>query len=249
MKRITLPLQSQPATALFPSQHASAAEISTALGLPTHKAVLLVVGAAGTLNPLLRPQLAPLFDEVARVAREAEAILLDGGTQAGVMALLGEAVARQGNHSALVGVVPAALVAHPENPAAHAPLEPHHSHFVLVEGQEWGNETAMLLALTTALAAAPAGQLPVVVLLAGGGSIARNEIVQAVRHHLPVLVLAGTGGLADELAAAWPTRQTPPEEPKMAEMLAGGKLRFFPLDGSAAALGQELRQLLAVPQR
>lgn len=244
MKNITLSLGSQPATVLFPTRQASPAEIAHALHLPPHRAVLLVVGAAGNLNPALQPQLAPLFDEVARVAHETDAVLLSGGTQAGVMALLGEAVARHHAGLALVGVAPAALVNYPGGPAANAPPEPHHSHFVLVEGTDWGNETAMLFDLTASLATSPTGPLPAAVLLAGGGGIARNEIVQAARHRLPVLVIAGTGGLADELAAAWPQRQTPPEEPKLAEILADGQLQFFPLEGAPAALAQLLRELL-----
>lgn len=243
MKKLVLHLESQSALAVLPDSQARISEIIDTLQLPAHRAVLLVVGAAGNLNPALRPQLAPLFDAVAQVAYETAAVLLDGGTQAGVMALLGEAVARRAHRPALLGVAPAALVSYPGGPATNAPLEPHHSHFVLVEGTDWGDETATLLDLTTDLATSPTGPLPVAVLLAGGGGIARNEMVQAARHRLPVLVIAGTGGLADELAAAWPHRQTPPEEPKLAEILANGQLHFFPLDGTPA-LAQALRQLL-----
>lgn len=244
MKKLILNIGSRPATALLPVSQASISEIIDSLPLPPHQAVLLVVGAAGSLSPRVRPQLVPLFEQVAQVAHETGTILLDGGTQAGVMALLGEAVARQGNRSALLGVAPAALVSYPGAPATNAPLEPHHSHFVLVEGPEWGNETATLFALATGLAAPPTGPLPAAVLLAGGGGIARDEIVQAVRHQLPVLVITGTGGLADELAAAWPNRQTPPEETKLAEILAAGRLQFFLLDGAPTVLAQMLRQLL-----
>lgn len=245
MKKLVLHLGSQSALAVLPNSQASIPKIIDTLQLPAHRAVLLVVGAAGNLNPALRPVLAPLFDAVAQVAHETAAVLLDGGTQAGVMALLGEAVSRRAHRPALLGVAPAALVSYSNGgPTTNAPLEPHHSHFVLVEGPEWGDETATLFDLTSGLAASPTGPLPAAVLLAGGGGIARNEMVQAARHRLPVLVIADTGGLADELAAAWPQRQSPPEEPKLAEILAGGKLRFFPLDGAPAALAQALRQLL-----
>ena len=244
MKKQLLPLTGPPATAVFATPTAGTAAIGHALSLPPHRAVLLVIGAAGNLNPELRPQLAQLFDAVARVAHDTGALLLDGGTQAGVMALLGEAVARQPQRPPLLGVAPAALVSYPGSPATSAPLEPHHSHFVLVAGTEWGDETATLFALTAALATSPTGPLPAAVLLAGGGGIARNEMVQATRQGLPVVVISGTGGLADELAAHWPTRQTPPEEPRLAEILATRNLQFFPIAGAAADLSQALRQLL-----
>ena len=249
MKKTSFRLGPRAAIAVFPPLQAPASAIKEALHLPPYQAVGMVVGAAGSLDPALRPALAPLFETIVRVAHEASAVLLSGGTRAGVMALLGEAADRQLYTSAVVGVAPAALVHYPGGAAHAAPLEPHHSHFVLVEGQNWGDETATLFGVATELANTPAGRRPAVVLLAGGGGIARNEIVQATRHRLPVLVISGTGGLADELAAAWPQRQTPPSESRLAEILTTGNLRFFPLDGTPAALAQELRQLLGVPLR
>lgn len=244
MKKITLPFKYRPATAVLPTRPTSAVEIIGALDLPPYRTVLMVVGSAGNLNPELRPVLGPLFDAVSQVAHEAGAILLDGGTQAGVMALLGEAVARQGNRSALLGVTPAALVSYPGGPGGDTSLEPHHSHFVLTEGSEWGDETVTLFALTSCLAAPPTGLLHAAVLLVGGGSIAHNEMVQAARHRLPVLVISATGGLADELTTVWPNRQIQPEEPRLAEILADGRLQFFPLNGAPVALAQALRHLL-----
>src|SRR6185295_9926627 len=79
-------------------------------------------------------------------------VIIDGGTHAGIMALMGDGVAGRGYRTELIGVAPANKVTYPESKStAETPLEPNHSHFVLVEGNEWGSETAMLFSLANAL--------------------------------------------------------------------------------------------------
>ncbi len=210
------------------------------LTLPDYDAVLTVIGSAGSLDPQLLPRLAQLFGRgVARAAQQARAVLVDGGTQAGVMALLGEAVAGLGGHTPLVGVAPASLVSYPLGPAGEAALEPHHSHFVLTPGLSWGDETKTLFGLVQALATQGRPR-PAAVLLVGGGRVARTEVLQTVRLGLPLVVLTGSGGLADELAAVWPTRAELPDDPVMAEILADGRLRFYPLQKSVEGLENTL---------
>jgi hypothetical protein len=77
-----------------------------------------------------------------------------------------------------------------------ADLQGHHSHFMLAETAEWGGETALM----TGVAESLAGQTPVLMTLAGGGNVARNEVLHAARHGWPVFALAGTGRVADSLA-------------------------------------------------
>jgi SLOG in TRPM, prokaryote/SMODS and SLOG-associating 2TM effector domain 1 len=81
-----------------------------------------------------------LIDGLARVVSEERLTLITGGTDAGVFSLLGAGL---GDHSpaASVGVAPAGRVTWPGRTDAApdaVPLEPHHSHFALVEGEEWG---------------------------------------------------------------------------------------------------------------
>src|SRR5206468_11337979 len=57
----------------------------------------------------------------------------------------------------LIGVAPAGAVALPRSSDPHpapeaVPLEPHHSHFLLVPGERWGDESPWLAAVVAALA-------------------------------------------------------------------------------------------------
>ena len=60
--------------------------------------------AAGSLDERLVPKLTQFFVRVvARAAVEAGATIVDGGTQAGVMALMGEGMDSHGFHTGLLG--------------------------------------------------------------------------------------------------------------------------------------------------
>jgi hypothetical protein len=229
------------AVAVFPGAGENAADVLRALALPAHQAVLVVLGTAADPAAALLPRLTQLFGRgVAKAALDTGAVVLDGGTDAGVMRLMGLGVASRGQRTPLVGVAPAALVAAPSQAANGPALDHNHSHFVLTEGSQWGAETAMLFQLAEALRAAPAAPAPVLVLVVGGGDITAQEVLRAVRLRLPILIMTGTGGLADALAEAWPTRDALPDDPTLAEILAEGTLCFYPATGSAPGLAQHI---------
>src|SRR5439155_8336988 len=109
--------------------------------------VLLLIGGAGGLSERDQARLRPLFEaSVAPVIDSLGAIAVDGGTDAGVMRLLGRARATTGGSFPLVGVVARGTVQLPgEDPVPRAcPLEPNHTHFVLVPGRLWGDESPWL---------------------------------------------------------------------------------------------------------
>ena len=188
-----------------------------ALGLAHPRPVLVVVGGADSLEPQLAGRLQRLFERGAlRAAAATGAAVVDGGTASGVMAVLGEASAASDTTVPLLGVAPAAKVTWPGDPrklAGVTGLEANHSHFVLADGEDWGDETTLLFDLVDALSAGSRA----CVLVAGGGStqggkssVTADEVLTAVRAGLPVVVLGGTGGFADELGARL-RRGTPPE--------------------------------------
>jgi hypothetical protein len=171
------------------------------LGLAPSRAVILVIGGADSLTTEGSEQLAELLARgVVRVAADAPAVVVDGGTDAGVMALTGQAVARDGHRVVLVGVAPEAKVAYSQvgtSDDARVPLEPNHSHFVLVDGTDWGDTTETMLSFVDALVGRPPSVAAVVV---GGGPVARAEVAEVARRRWPVVLITGTGGVADELA-------------------------------------------------
>jgi SLOG in TRPM, prokaryote/SMODS and SLOG-associating 2TM effector domain 1/Protein of unknown function (DUF4231) len=221
------------------------------LGLRAPRPTLWVVGGADNLDRAVRPGLQRMFDDAAApVVAEVGGVLVDGGTQSGVMEILGRAVAGQHEPLDLLGVAPAGTVTYPDGPpapAGAAPLDPNHTHFVLAAADDWGGETRLMFDLVAELSRG----MPAAVLVAGGGKIVPDEVLRAVRSALPVVVLRGTGGFADELAdaaalaAAHASRPAPPADPVLREIVTRGEIHAVPLDGDPAMLHQLLVGLLA----
>ena len=150
---------------------------------------------AGTVRAVLDRAVLP-------VALDAGAVIVSGGTDAGVMRLLGD-VARGWPGVELLGVAPRRTVRHAKERVApdedRTSLQPGHHAFVLTAGEAWGSETDVLLSLAKALTA---GRHQGLVLLANGGGISRSEASFFMAAGWPVLTLAGTGRAADDLATA-----------------------------------------------
>jgi transcriptional regulator with XRE-family HTH domain len=135
------------------------------LGLHRSRPVLVVVGGASEVSEADMARLRPLFVEVlAPLAEALGAFVVDGGTDAGVMRLMGQA--RTETHAAfpLIGVSATGTVALPDAPFPRpdaAPLEPNHTHFVLVPGSEWGDDSPWLVRVASVLAAKEAPSVTV----------------------------------------------------------------------------------------
>lgn len=187
---------------LAPPAGTHAASILKALDIERSEALIMLAGGAAGLDESLKPRLAQLFSRgIAWAAAEMHAIIVDGGTQAGVMALMGQGVADQGRNSILLGVAPVGKVSYPGGPAEgsfedRASLDPNHSHFVLVESDEWGGETETMYELAEELSK----EIPVLTVLVNGGQVAKHEVLQSIRQGWPMIVVEGTGRLADEIA-------------------------------------------------
>lgn len=194
---------------------ADLAEAATGLGLSLARPVLVLIGGAAGLEdePRTMRRLSGLFRALARTVEETKAVVVDGGTDAGVMRLMGRARAGVGGIFPLVGVTAEGTVRLPtaqkrvavirECYAERAALEPNHTHFILVPGEQWGDESPWLAALAEVLA----GSAPSLTLLVNGGEVSRQDVTRSLEAGRPVVVVAGTGRLADELASA---AQRPP---------------------------------------
>ncbi len=176
--------------------------ISRALNTARPGALVVLVGGAGGISLGEMQSLRPLFVNVlAPLAQSLGAVVVDGGTDAGVMRLMGQARSEIGAEFPLIGVAAAGTVAlpggEPFRPKA-SPLESHHTHFVLVPGSEWGDESPWLDRMANSLAR----RCPRITVLINGGNISRKDVENSLASKRPVLVVAGTGRLADELGAA-----------------------------------------------
>ena len=220
--------------------------LRNALGVATPAPVVLISGGADTFDPAIAPKLTQLIGRgLIRAGRAAGAVIIDGGTDAGVMALIGRAAGATAEPITLIGVAPEALVQSPdispvEAAAGRVALAPNHTHFILTQGDTWGAETPVMFGLAQAIA----GKLPVIVVMIGGGQVALAEILHAVRRHWRVLIIEGSKGTADELLAQWTAKIAKDDDPLIAEILADGDLHAFPIadppEVLARRIGREL---------
>jgi hypothetical protein len=169
------------------------------LGLESRPA-LVVVGGADGLSEQLVLECAACAEGLVAAAEATGAAIVDGGTDSGVMRLLGRAHARAEASVPLVGVVVRTLVELPGAAAADgaAPPEPNHTHLLLVPGDSWGDEAPWIARVAGAIA----GERPSVTVLINGGEVAWIDAAESVAAGRRVLTVTGTGRTADALAAA-----------------------------------------------
>jgi SLOG in TRPM, prokaryote len=232
------------AVAITAQGDASAQAILDALEITSPRAVILLFGGAKGLDDSSKAHLTTLFaDGVTPVAAELGALIIDGGTQSGVMAMMGEAVARCPGTCQLLGIAPKGKITHPEIAGASAvsdgaPLEPNHSHFVLVESADWGGETGKMLEIARAFNAR------IVAILVNGGAIAADEALQSVRNGWQLLVVEGSGRFANELSVAVRDGQSA-KSVEVSEIARSGRVALFHVDEPAMTLKHELHRLLS----
>lgn len=185
------------AWAVRAEETATPERVAAALNLARGQNVCVLSSGAGAMSDAVLAALRETFAVLAGYLAGAHITTLDGGTASGGMALLARALADTPMPAPYIGTLP-----------AHAPvddtrsgeeiLEPQHSHFVLLEQSEWGSEVPLMSALAGYLSVGCAS----ITVLVNGGGIALKDIRQSIAARRPVIVLAGTGRLADEIARA-----------------------------------------------
>jgi hypothetical protein len=221
---------------------ASAQAILDALQIAPPRAVILLFGGTAGIDDSCKAHLKTLFcDGIIPVAAELKAVIIDRGIESGLISMIGEAAARFRGPCQLLGIAPADKVSYPGQSKADygegALLESNHSHFVLVEGYEWGSETRKMLELACAFDA------PIVAILINGGAIAAHAVLHSVRKGSQLFVVEGTGRFADELGAAIRDRQSA-KSATVSEIVGSACTVLFRVDGPAEKLRTELRRML-----
>ena len=229
------------------------------LGMRRPAPVLVVSGTTADLEPELAESLLPMLAGAAAVAAEHEAAIVTGGTDAGVFHLLGLALSSAASRPrVVVGVAPDELVASerpsgpgPESTEGRIRVAPQLSVLVTVPGDSWGDETAALSAVVARIS----GNSRVVVLLAGGGDVSRRELVEHLASGRAVVVVAGTGRLADAVAqgragaAVNGGPGTSPSGDDLGALLANGDVHVVSLDEGPQGLRRVVTSLLAPARR
>jgi hypothetical protein len=224
---------------------ADGGDIKTALELPDLRGLVVLNGGTDDLSPAVRERLSRMLrDGLARVVIEEGLTAVTGGTDAGIFQLFGNALGERAK-GPCIGVAPAGLVeaevqqTTAGSDAPRVPLEPHHTHFVLVEADQWGGETDVMLSLVKALAA----DAPSLTVLASGGDVAKREILAHVRSGREIVVIAGSGRLADEIVEAV-VRPGAARDPEVTE-IASGRVTVVDAEAPPSVLAALVRNRLA----
>ncbi|NES80883.1 MAG: hypothetical protein F6K10_05470 [Moorea sp. SIO2B7] len=172
------------------------------LELDVSRPTIVIVGGASKISKEEMNHLQKFFLKViAPLAESLDAVVVDGGTDAGIMRLIGQAHTKIRATFPLIGVAAIGTVHLPDTPNYNpdsAPLEPNHTHFLLVPGSNWGDECPWISRTANILSEGYSS----VTLVINGGEITWQDILYSIEAKRPIITLEGSGRTADKLAAA-----------------------------------------------
>jgi hypothetical protein len=163
-----------------------------ALQLSHPKPVVVLVGGAGGIGWWDRFPMRKAIGIIARLAEETQSVVVDGGTQAGIMKEIGRQRKRNKFSFPLIGVVFDSLLMKEEPKSI---LDPNHTHFFLIPGDDWGDESAWISKIATHIA----GDKKSITVLVNGGPISRTDVGYSILEDRPAFVMRGTGRMADKI--------------------------------------------------
>jgi len=231
------------ARVIQPQTEADLSDAFTFLELPKARPVLVVIGGASRLSRSDQRLVRSLFIKVlVPLARALNAIVIDGGTDVGIMQMMGRARYTRRARFPLLGIAPIGCVALPEQPLLNddmAPLEPHHTHFLLVPGYAWGDESSWIARVASMLAE----EKPSVTILINGGEISWLDAEKNVEEGRPLIAIAGSGRTADALATALEGNGV---DERAQHIIDSGLLQAIELE-SSDRLAEVIQQILSSP--
>jgi len=245
--QITFPSGPSARTLRVPT-FADATTVADKLGIKRPQSALFLSGGASAMDDESIFKTRSIIEGgIARFAAENNVVVIDGGTDAGIMQMMGVARAKWGNRFPLIGCAPEGKVIYPglsvspEDITTRTALEPHHSHFVLVDEDYWGAESDMIVGLTRSISG---GTRPNYGVLINGGSIAKYDIYIASARGssaIPVLVVDGSGRTANEIARASRTGKF--QSAMVQAIVQGGKIEEVSLQGGPKMIYKRLTML------
>jgi len=188
---------------VFPDDRSNLAQAISELGLKGRYPVIVLIG--GEMDEQQAAVTRRSIETISKAAEDISAVVICGGTDMGIMAEIGQIRSRNGYKFPLVGLTPEELVTWPGGPRSTKflwlgkqrwQLESHYSHFILVPGSQFGDESPWIVDAATLLSK---GHRSVTILI-NGGEVSRKDIELSLENGRPVIALSRTGRLADELA-------------------------------------------------
>jgi hypothetical protein len=219
-------------------------KIIDVFSLLSPRPTIFITGGASAMSEEDIQQTRRLIEEgIATFAQKHRITVIDGGTEAGVMEMIGTARKKKNYNFPLVGVAPIHKVSWPgyQGRSSEATLQAGHSHFVLVDSDEWGGESNMIVSLSKKIAA---GKSPIVGVLINGGKIAEREVYLATaqgENRMPLIIIDGSGRTADKISTAFKTQQS--DNDLIKAIIKGADIRITALDDGLPALMTELEKV------
>lgn len=203
MRTENIRFPNQEALCVFPDEPLDLTQAISELHLNESYPVIVLIG--GEIDQQQAGATLQAIQTISKLAEDLNALVICGGTDMGVMAEIGQARAQNQYKFPLVGIAPANLVTWTNGPRSAKfmwwgvqrwQLEQHYSHFILVPGDQFGDESSWIV---DAAASLSKGNQSVTILI-NGGEVSRKDIELSLEHGRPVIALSRTGRLADELA-------------------------------------------------
>jgi len=191
------------ALCVFPNKRSDLEQAISELGMKGRYPVIVLIG--GEIDEQQADATRRVIQTISRVAEDMRAVVICGGTDLGIMAEIGQTRSRNSYKFPLVGITPEELVTWPGGPHSAKflgwgekrwQLEPHYSHFILVPGNQFGDESPWIVDTATILSKHHQS----VTILINGGEVSRKDIELSLANGRPIIALSRTGRLADELA-------------------------------------------------
>lgn len=203
MRTQTIDFLDYQALCVFPDEPSNLKQALAKMGLDGGHPVIVLIG--GEFDPKERDASLRAIEAISRTASELNAVVIATGTDTGVMSEIGKTRSQNNYKFPLIGITPEELVTWPGGPHSakflgmgekRMQLEPHCSHFLLVPGNQFGDESSWMIEAASLLA----NDRPSLTILIGGGEASRRDIVLSLGIGRRVIALSRTGHLADEFA-------------------------------------------------
>jgi len=203
MRTQTISFPDQKSLCVFPAERSELEQAITELWLNDGYPVIVLIG--GVIDEHQADATRRAIHTISGIAEDMNAVIICGGTDMGVMAEIGQIKRLKHYTFPLVGIAPEELVAWPGGlrntkflwwGKQRWQLESHYSHFILVPGSQFGDESPWIIDAATILSK---GHQSVTILI-NGGEVSRKDIELSLEKGRPVIALSRTGRLADEFS-------------------------------------------------
>ena len=191
------------ALCVFPDQLLNLPQAIAELWLDDSYPVIVLIG--GEIDEQHAVVTRQAIETISGIAQDMNALVICRGTDMGIMAEIGQIRSNYHYEFPLVGINLEEWVTWPGGPSStkflwwgqqRRQLDSHYSHFILVPGSQFGDESPWIVDAAGCLSK---GHRSVTILI-NGGDVSRKDIGLSLEKGHAVIALSHTGQLADELA-------------------------------------------------